>query len=215
MALRGKRVVFASETNEGRKFDISKVKELTGGDTLNARELYSRHHVEITPTHLLLVLTNHRPQAPAGDYALWQRIHLIPFTEAFVNKPQRDNEHHADPDLPAKLRAEASGILAWMVRGCLEYQKLGLNPPESVRAATEEYRQDEDLIGHFLDDCCLLGQTYEVKAGLLYKEYQRWCDENGHRSLSGTRFGKEMKARFDSYQDYKGVAYIGVGLLES
>jgi putative DNA primase/helicase len=166
LSLLGKRVVWVSETDEGRRLNTSRVKEMVGGDTLNARGVYARRHVEFSPSHLLLMLTNNKPQAPAGDYALWQRIHLIPFQIAFVHNPQKSNERKVDVQLVEKLKAEAPGILAWMVCGCLAYQAQGLNPPEVVRAATEAYRKDEDLMGHFLDDCCIQGPAYEVKAGV-------------------------------------------------
>ncbi len=212
LSLRGKRLVFVSETDEGRKLNASRVKELCGGDTLNARGVHAKRHVEFKPSHLLLLMTNNRPKAPAGDFALWQRIHLIPFTQSFIDAPSRPNEHQADPKLPEKLQAEASGILAWLVRGCLAWQREGLNPPETVKAATEEYRRAEDIIQHFLDDTCLIADHAGVKAGELYKAYQVWCEENGHKPLSGTRFGRDIKDRFDSYQDYKGVFYVGIGI---
>jgi putative DNA primase/helicase len=214
LSLRGKRLVWTSETDDGRKLNTSRVKELVGGDTLNARAVYGRRHVEFIPSHLLLLLTNNKPQAPASDFALWQRIHLVPFNVAFVTDPLKPNQKNADPFLTEKLKKESSGILAWLVRGCLAYQKQGLKPPEKVKAATERYRQDEDQVGHFLTEGCVTGENCSVKAGRLYKAYQKWCEENGHRYLSGTRFGREMKERFDSYQNYKGVFYIGVGLID-
>jgi putative DNA primase/helicase len=152
---------------------------------------------------------------PAGDFALWQRIHLIPFTISFVDNPKKPNERKADPDLPQKLRAEASGILAWLVRGCLDWQRIGLNPPEAVLAATRDYQAEEDILGHFIDDRCILGDSIEVKSSALYKAYVAWCDENGHKPISGTRFGKEIKTMFDSYKSGAGyIHYIGIGLLK-
>ncbi len=116
LAFRGKRIIWASETNEGRSVNTSLIKELTGADTLNARPPYGKRPVEFTPTHLLILLTNNRPKAPAGDDALWDRTHLIPFNVRFVDDPHAPNERPADHDLPEKLKAELSGILAWMVR---------------------------------------------------------------------------------------------------
>lgn len=211
LALRGKRFVYCSETDEGRRLNTSRVKELVGGDTLNARAVYGRRHVEFKPSHLLFLMTNSKPSAPASDYALWQRINLIPFNMSFVDEPKAKNERIADHDLPKKLKAEASGILAWLVRGCLAFQAEGLNPPAAVRNATDEYRHDEDIIGHFINDSCLQGLNVEVKGGELYAAYKEWAEENGHRAISGTRFGREMKQRFDSYSSNY-VYYIGIGL---
>jgi putative DNA primase/helicase len=137
LSLRGKRLVYCSETDEGRKMATSRVKELVGGDTLNARPLYSRRHVEFAPSHLLMLLTNHRPNCPAGDYALWQRIHLIPFTLSFVDRPEKENERKADTELPHKLKSEGSGILAWLVRGCLELPAARVESAEGGQGRNE------------------------------------------------------------------------------
>jgi len=213
MALRGKRIIWGSETGQGRSLDPGKVKWLTGGDTLTGRQPYAVDQISFPPTHTLFLLTNHRPHAASNDYALWHRLHLIPFTMSFVRDPERPHERQVDPDLPAKLKAEASGILAWLVRGCLEYQRTGLNPPETVKAATREYRKDEDIIGHFIDECCILEQAARTSGGDLYKAYRTWCESTGHRPLSGVRFGKDMKERFDCDEGRK-IYYLGVGLLD-
>ena len=211
LSLRGRRIVWASETGEGRKLNAAKVKELTGDDTLNARAPYGRRNVEFKPSHLLIVLTNNKPTTPAGDYAIWERIHLIPFKFSFVENPQEDFEREADPFLNDKLREEAPGILAWLVRGCMDYQMQRLNPPGAVRAATEEYRQEEDIIGKFIEECCVVKPSYQVQAGPLYKKYTEWCLENGHYALKGRSFGKEMRERFDSYQR-RNYFYVGIEL---
>lgn len=212
MKLRGKRIVWCSETNENRNLNSARLKELVGGDTLNARALYSNQIVEFQPSHLLILTTNAKPHAPANDFALWQRILLIPFTLAFVENPKAKNERKADLELLDKLKAEAPGILAWLVRGCLAWQKEGLNPPESVRAATKAYQAEEDLIGHFINDRCVISENVQVKAGELYQTYRQWCEEMGHKPMSGTRFGKEMKERFDHYKGKNGIFYTGIGL---
>ena len=213
MALRGRRIAWASETNEGRKLDSSRVKALVGGDTLVGRAPYGRREISFKPSHLLLLMTNHKPKVDAEDYALWKRIALIPFPLSFVDNPFKPNERPKDPDLPEKLRAEGPGILAWLVSGCLEWQRQGLNPPEVVRLATSDYQADEDLIQHFINDRCIVRKACEAKANQIYQAYQAWCSDNGHRPLSGTKFGAKMKVRFDSYK--RGIVhYIGIGLLE-
>lgn len=214
LSLRGKRFVWVSETNDGRRFNASLVKELVGGDTLNARGLYARHHVEFKPSHLLFLLTNFKPQAPAGDYALWQRIHLIPFELSFIDEPKKPNERKKDPDLPEKLRKEAPGILAWLVQGCMEWQRQGLNPPEAVRAATQKYQDEEDIIGHFFEAECLIADRQEIKFGDLHSRYKMWCVENGHREMGLKRFCDNIRARgFDEYGK-RNKFFIGIGLLK-
>jgi putative DNA primase/helicase len=213
LSLRGRRIVWASETSDGRRLNSGKVKELVGGDTLNARAVFGRNHVQFEPSHMLLLLTNAKPSAPASDYALWKRIYLIPFTQSFVDDPKTPNERMADPYLGDTLKAEASGILAWLVRGCLAWQREGLNPPAIVRAATEDYRQDEDTIGRFIDERLVQGKNHSAKAGAAYKAFKGWCEEVGMHPASGKRFGAEMKARFDSFKDEDGIHYLGIGIL--
>ena len=210
-ALRAKRLVWCSEVSEGRKWDIGRMKELVGGDTLNAREPYGRRNVEFRPQHLLLLLTNAKPAVPSNDYAFWKRIHLIPFKTSFVDSPQKPFERQVDHELPEKLKAEASGVLAWLVRGCLEYQRTGLKPPESVVKATEEYQHDEDVIGQFIEAMCEMDANSQVQGSTLYKAYCDWAADLGIRPVYGKKFGSEMKTRFESYTK-KYVFYVGIKL---
>lgn len=213
LSLRGRRIVWASETSDGRRLNAGKLKELVGGDTLNARAVFGKHHVQFAPSHLLFLLTNSKPAAPASDYALWQRVHLIPFERAFVDNPRAPNESNADHYLGDKLKAEVSGILAWLVRGCLAWQKEGLNPPDIVKAATEDYKNDEDTLGHFIEERCTLGASCHVRAGELFQAWKAWAETNGITYISGTRFGLEIRRRgFDSYKDKLGIYYQGIGL---
>ena len=213
LALRGRRIVWASETSDGRRLNAGRLKELVGGDTLNARPVFGKYHIEFSPSHLLLLLTNNKPSAPASDFALWQRVLLIPFSRSFVNDPKAPNEVKANPYLGEKLKAEASGILAWLVKGCLEWQQQGLNPPEIVMAATNEYRSDEDTIGHFIEERCTLGDALQVRAGELFAAWKSWAEATGAGYISGKRFGMEIKRRgFDSYKDKRGIFYIGISL---
>jgi putative DNA primase/helicase len=212
LALQGKRLVWTSEVGEGRRFNAAKVKELVGGDTLSGRAVYGRDHIEFRPTHLLMLLTNYRPEANPNDYALWQRIHLIPFELAFVSNPVMKNERKADTSLPEKLKAEASGILAWMVRGCLKYQENGLVVPDKVKAAVDEYRNAEDVIGQFIEDTCIIDERTETQAGKMYIAYCEWCQSNGYKPSRANEFVMNMGTRFDSYKKRHRI-YVGVALV--
>lgn len=211
-SLRGKRLVWASESNEGRRINEGLVKQLTGGDRLNVRTLHSKP-VEFLPTHTLLLLTNHKPHINADGSAIWDRVYLIPYTQRFIDQPQAENEHKRDPDLREKLQAELPGILAWLVRGCLEYQTLGLIAPAAIVAATSEYRDEEDTTGMYVQERCILKDGAEVKSSLLYQDYSSWCKENGIQPMSITAFGKWIKKRVKSRRDGDGVYLEGIGLL--
>ncbi len=213
MSLRGLRIAWASETSEGRKLSEGKAKFLAGSDTITARPLYGKREIYFRPTHNVFLLTNHKPKADPNDYALWDRIHLVPFTMSFIDNPGSATERKKDPDLKARLLAEASGILAWLVRGCLEWQKERLSPPEIVRKATAEYREGEDDIGKFIGECCLVDGRVRVKAGKLYEAYEAWCKEFGLSKTNGRRFSVYMRERFNATPRTKsGIYYIGIGL---
>jgi putative DNA primase/helicase len=215
MALRGARLVWCSETNEGDRLDTAKLKELVGGDTLSARPPYGRRQVEFRPTHTLFHLLNQRPRVPANDPALWKRVHLIPFEFTFIEEPdpKKPNQMKADKDLPDKLKTEASGILAWLVRGHIEWSEFGLLPPKSVCDATDNYRCDEDIIGHFIVECCITGdEGYRVTPKDLYAAYRKWCEEVGHNALAKKRFIDNMKDRFKIVKNDV-IFFYGVGLL--
>jgi putative DNA primase/helicase len=212
MSLRGKRLVWASETSEGAKIDAGKIKWLTGGDTLVGREPYGRREVRFEPTHTLFLLTNHKPKADPTDYAMWQRVHLVPFALAFVDNPTKSSERQRDPKLMDKLKAEAPEILAWLVRGCLLWQRHGLAQPDDVRVATDSYRQAEDLIGQFLAEVCVVGPTVQAQAGTLRTAYESWCLEQGFRPMSGNKFATYLLGRFGRDDTGRYRSYLGVGL---
>jgi putative DNA primase/helicase len=214
MALRGKRIVWGSETDEGRRLNIGKLKWLTGGDTLTGRPPYGKHQISFKAIHKLILLTNHRPHAPANDYALWARIHLIPFTQSFVENPEMDNEHEVDPNLPARLREEASGILAWLVRGTLMWREEALNPPDVVRAATENYRSEEDYIGQFIDEQCYIDPEVSQTAGELYRAYRNWSEENGLKPISNVKFSRRLRDSYDRDDSSRHVVYHGLHLID-
>ena len=211
VGLRGKRLVWASETGKGRALDVARIKWLTGGDTLIGREPFGKTEIIFEPTHTPFLLTNHKPQASSDDNALWSRLHLIPFEYEFVDNPIGSKQKKRDPHLKEKLKQEASGILAWLVRGCLEYQKLGLNPPEKVKFATEEYRIDEDIIGSFVGNCCV--DSGEEQAAQLYRAYKAWAKDCGYRALNHKNFGLALKQRLSHYQDRtKTTFYTNISL---
>jgi putative DNA primase/helicase len=165
----------------------SVIKDLTGKDTLTARFMRGEFF-DFAPTHKLWVYGNHKPEIRGTDPAIWDRVKLIPFE---VEIP----ENERDPQLQEKLAAELTGILAWAVRGCRQWQKVGINAPEIVKMATREYRAEQDMMAQFFEDCCDVGRAYEVGAGPIYQAYQAWCKEMVIKPESNTRFGNELRRR--------------------
>lgn len=210
--LRGKRIVWSSETNPDRRLDGQVVKKLTGGDRIHAHAKY-QNPIEFTPSHLLLLLTNHRPKIEAQDLAIWDRVHLIPFALRFVDQPKKDNERQRDAYLLQKLEQERQGILAWLVRGCLAWQAAGsLNPPKQVSIATDEYRADEDTISQFVDEYCVQSPDARVTHREFYKEYVKWCKDLRLYPTGSRDFGAKLKVQFEHKYTNKGMTYFGVGL---
>lgn len=213
--LQGKRLAWASEPEKGARFSVSQVKEYSGGGEIPSRGMYERSISKIKPTHLLILLTNHKPYADAEDKAFWDRLRLITFNLRFVDHPSASNERKKDTKLWQALEAEASGILAWLVRGCLEWQRRGLDTPPTIIADGEQYRREQDALDLFLSSYCVLDEQASARASALYTAYVTWGKNNNLRNLmTGTSFGKKLAKRFEKKHTDKGVAYRGVRLLE-
>jgi putative DNA primase/helicase len=217
MMLRGMRLVFASETDQGRKVSPSKTKLLTGSDALTGRWPHDRRPITFLPSHKLCLLTNSEPSVPADDYALWRRICLIPFNLSFIDGPiTSSDERPRDKELPEKLKSEASGILAWLVRGCLAYQRYGLALTDELQKSTARYRRRQDSLADFLDECCLTGDPrLTCCAKDLYDCFSTWWEKNvAKRIPSQKTFGNWMGQKFS--KDRSGpkgsYAYWGVAL---
>lgn len=196
MRLRGRRLVWASETNEGRKMDVGKMKLLTGGGSLVGRPPFGKRDICFPQSHTLVLLTNHKPRIPDTDYAAWKRVYLIPHMVAFVDDPQNDLERKRDKDILKKLKVEAEGVLAWLVEGCLSWQREGLNPPDIVRAATLSYRDENDHVGQFVRDCCDLDSDLFETAENLWAAFKEWADDNSLKPMARNVFGEKLGMRF-------------------
>lgn len=208
--LRGARFVATVETEQGRRLNESLVKQLTGGDPIRARRM-RQDYFEFTPSHKLWFAGNHLPRISGTDVGIWRRLALVPFHVEFP--PGR-----ADKNLPAKLAAEAPGILAWAVRGCLEWIERGLDTPALITRATTSYRASQDHIGRFLGECCVAGDTFYVAAGDLRRAYEEWCTQQGERPWAAQAVGRELTSRgYDTTVIGSGYgkqrAWVGFGLV--
>ncbi|HEY1189887.1 MAG TPA: phage/plasmid primase, P4 family [Gemmata sp.] len=189
-----KRMVAATETEEGARLNVSLVKRLTGGDTVTARFM-RQDFFEFAPTHKLIMATNDRPRIPSGGHGIWRRVALVPFNVKFWKAELGESGPEllrADGTLPGRLRAELPGILTWIVRGCLEWQRTGLNPPDEVRAATGEYRDQQNTIGQFLAEKTLTEKGAELTVKDLYSAYLVWCDGYGEQPIGKIRFNEAV-----------------------
>jgi putative DNA primase/helicase len=186
-SLLGKRYVTSSEAEEGHRLREATVKNLTGMGRQTGRRIYGSPF-EFEPLYKLFIDANHMPVIRGTDNAIWNRIRLIPF-EVSIPKDQQDR------DLGAKLKAEAPGILAWAVCGCLDWQKRGLGDCTAVSDAVSSYRVAMDLVADFLTDCCETGPGYSVAFKDLYAAFLSWCRDIGETPLTQTALGTRLTAK--------------------
>lgn len=185
--LRGARLVTAVETEEGRRWAESRIKTLTGGDRIAARFM-RQDFFEYDPQFKLFVAGNHKPGLRSVDEAMKRRFHMIPFA---VTIP--DGER--DPELKDKLRAEWPGILAWMIAGCCEWQRIGLSRPAAVRAATEAYMEAEDALSAWIDQKCERDPHGWEASSALYASWKTWAEAHGEYSGTARRFYQALETR--------------------
>lgn len=206
--LKGARVVNAAEPQKNSSLNESLIKQLTGGDMVTARFLYSKEF-EFRPEFKLWINTNYKPQISGNDDGIWSRVKLIPFTVYFPPEKR-------DPYLKDYLREkEIGGILYWALEGLKLWQKEGLEMPEMMKSVTKDYRSEMDIMQKFLDECTKRKNNSSVAASVLYKAYSEWCAENGEYTLSNTKFGREMGRYMNKRCDRSGTAYLDIQLTGS
>jgi putative DNA primase/helicase len=183
--LRGARLVTASETEDGRAWAESRIKQMTGGDKISARFM-RQDFFEFMPQFKLLIAGNHRPSFRGVDEAIRRRFLLLPF---LVTVPAADR----DPDLSEKLKAEWPGILAWMIQGCLEWQERGLRPPEVVLEATKNYLDAEDALGLWLSDAATDDPNAWEATKDLFSSWTSWAKAAGELVGNEKRFVEALE----------------------
>ena len=196
--LKGARLVTAAEAEDGHRLAESAIKQWTGGDKVQARAMY-KDWIEFTPEFKPLLCTNHKPTINGVDHAIWRRIRLIPFTETIPETEQ-------DKNLPDKLNGELPGILNWILTGALYWKTEGLGFPDEIEEATSNYQSEQSVINIFLESCCTIKEDAQAEAGLLFKEFDHWRTNEGHRKLTQTKFG-----RFLAQLDFEKARMPGSG----
>ncbi len=173
-SLAGARLVTASELPPGKGWNESRIKSLTGGDPITARRM-RQDFFTFDPQFTLMIAGNHMPSFRGVDEAIRARVLLIHFAEVIP-------EAERDPNLAEKLCAEWPAILQWAIEGALLWQQQGLAAPETVKAASAEYLEDEDTLGQFVDECLSGAPGGFVPMKALYSAFRSWCSEQGMHS---------------------------------
>ncbi|MGD6940965.1 phage/plasmid primase, P4 family [Cytobacillus gottheilii] len=205
--LHGARFVSAVESEDGQKLSEALIKQLTGGEPITARFL-RKEFFEFIPEFKIFFTTNHKPIVKGDDEGIWRRIRLIPFTHTIPRE-------EVDKQLPEKLRAELPGILRWAVEGCLKWQEEGLGEPDEVKAATDEYKEEMDLLSNFLDENCVVMPEAKVAVNEIHKTYMKWAEENGEYPMKQRAFSSRLQMRGFSKRKSTGnrTFFFGIGLL--
>lgn len=215
LEMKGQRIMWASEPGENRRFSVDKIKLMSGDDSLVGRSPYDKSNTKFRPTHTLFLLTNHKMRAGDNDSAFWKRIKLVVCPFSFVPEPDPNNplERQVNKNLKREiLSAEASGVLAWLVRGFQLYEIEGLIPPEKIRRDTEAYRREESIVLQFADACLEADpDAPRLAAAHLYAVFKAWFEDKMSRKgcPSVTTFGKLAKRIIRSEKAGGRVWYYG------
>ena len=213
--LTGRRFILSVEVEDGRRLAEGLINQLTGGDTVAARFLYSESF-EFIPEFKLWLAANNRPRISGPEAAIWRRMAQIPF---MVEIPESER----DPEVKARLRgSERPAVLAWLVDGCRLWQEEGLREPEAVRQLTGEYREESDVLKDFIEERCTIKPSAQAGNSELWAEYQDWAKANNERyPLGRKRFTQALLARgLDQYragsesnkEPGRPRTWIGIGL---
>lgn len=206
--LKGKRLVIAAELEEGMRLNTSIVKQLCSTDEISAEKKY-KDPFKYTPTHTLVLYTNHLPRVGANDDGTWRRLIVIPFNAKIRGKS--DIKNYAD----YLVRNAGGAILAWIIDGAQKaiHNNFKLAVPQVVQDAIAQYRDNNDWLSIFLEDCCEIDRTFTQKSGDLYQEYRAYCQRNGEYARSTTDFYTGLEnAGFTRKKTNKGAVVSGLRL---
>lgn len=208
LSMQGKRLITVQETAQRHRLNEALIKDLTGRDTITARGIQAKNETTFAPQFTLWMFGNHKPQISDTSAGTWRRIRLIPFTQTIP-------EEGRDPQLSDKLRAELPGILNWALEGLARVMARGFVIPDAVKAATEQYRAENDALAGFLASCCDLSETAFVSSGDLWEAWRTYCQETGEKEGTAKTLGLGLKdKRFKDSRRYlpKGQTRVWNGL---
>jgi putative DNA primase/helicase len=183
--LKGKRLAYCNEIEEGRRLSESNVKLLTGNDTLTGRAPHAKSYITFQPSHKLVMIGNHLPEIHDTSEGMWRRMLLIHFNQTIPADKR-------DPRLLSKLKAEGSGVLNWALAGYRDYLQHDLRIPANIKAATNAYRTEQDIFGDWLQDHCIITTGARTPTKECYKAYQIWAKQRGQFPLMQPRFTRRL-----------------------
>jgi len=203
----GARMVMSSEAEENSKFAQSRIKSLVAGDSMTVRANYGEP-ITFSPMMKLIITGNHMPDYSGNDGGLERRLKIIPFKKTFAPE-------NRDEQLQAKLRQEASHILAWMAKGCLEWRRRGLSDtPRVVAEASASYKENQDIIGQWLTECTE-SSSGDLRTTEAYDNYKLWAQDNGIRPITSRQFNSGLRDRgCETRKSNNKVFFCGLALTD-
>ncbi len=203
--LRAARFVTINEMPEGKRMDVNRIKDWTGGDTIVARHLY-REGFEFQPAFKMWIRANSEPPFRETDEGTWRRVRVIPFQRNYLGSDKNVR-------LKEELIEEAPGILRWLVDGAADWFMNGLEMPQMVADATSKYRNALDTLQHFIDEAIVRHPDKEIRSLALYECYSKWCECNGERPMTQTSFSTKMTRKgFENKHFNRGRMWIGIDI---
>ncbi len=211
MTLKGKRLIVAAESEEGEYLSSSMLKRLVSVDRITGERKY-RDPESFTPSHSLVLFTNHLPKVTATDNGTWRRIRVLKFNATI--QPQNDIKNFGD----VLLSHSGGAILDWIIKGSVKFLQNGCNliTPQCVIDITNQYRHNNDWMKNFIQERCECEQTKSCMSGELYSVYRSWAESSGEITRCKQDFNNELKNQgFSSHRVKKGVIWHGISLLPS
>lgn len=206
--LKGKRLIIASEMEEGMRLNTATVKQLCSTDEIQAEKKY-KDPFHFVPSHTLVLYTNHLPKVGANDDGIWRRLVVIPFNAKITGRS--DIKNYAD----YLFDHAGPSIMSWIIEGAKKAIAVDYHTPRPkvVSDAIQSYREDNDWLGQFIDECCDVDAVYQEKSGELYQSYRAYCIQNGEYTRSTTDFYSALdKAQYFKKKTNKGIMVFGLQL---
>lgn len=200
----GARFVRTNEPNETARFNEGLVKQLVSGDITTARYLYG-NEFEFKPVFKLWIATNYKIKVRGTDYGIWRRQRLVPFEVKFEGEK-------ADKHLLEKLREELPQILGWCVKGAIKWLNKGLETPNMILEANNQYKKEMDIIAQWSESNLIINPHCREKAGDVYKDYVSWAKLGNEYCMTNSKFGVELAKKFEKKNVGGYVYYIGIQL---
>lgn len=205
---KGKRMIIAAELEEGMRLNTSNVKQLCSTDEIYAEKKY-KAPFSYVPTHTLVLYTNHLPRVGAIDQGTWRRLIVIPFNAKIEGKA--DIKNYAD----FLFKMAGGAVLQWIIEGAKRViaSDYKIAQPRVVQDAIQKYKENNDWLSHFLEDCCEIDPSYEAKSGEVYNTYRSYCNQMGEYARSTTDFYTAIEAAdFTRHKTKKGMLIRGFRL---